>query len=277
MSANKSKQMLKAVALGLMVFAGSEMAQAQTWYRVNSSTEVFDLQIDTTEITHAHAGEITLTPYVGNNPGGVESPLGVVAAPTGTVTGPIIHTVCVDILGDLNNGYAYNFGTTGFAGQSGQNPHPWGVDTGGADAAQAIQNAAYLYDNLKSTLAGGSASEKAGVQLAIWAALYNTGAGQDWTQLDTGRFHVNSGDAVAKADAVTYLSTLLGANGNSPNSYDGNLMVTTNPNINAQEVLVPVPEPTTVLAGMLLLLPFGASTIRHLRRNTAQGASSTAA
>ena len=30
---------------------------------------------------------------------------------------------------------------------------------------------------------------------------------------------------------------------------------------------VPVPEPTTVIAGALLLLPFGASTLRMLRRN----------
>jgi len=29
----------------------------------------------------------------------------------------------------------------------------------------------------------------------------------------------------------------------------------------------PVPEPTTLIAGALLLLPFGASTLRMLRRN----------
>ncbi|MGH7951702.1 MAG: hypothetical protein ACREFE_07255 [Limisphaerales bacterium] len=33
--------------------------------------------------------------------------------------------------------------------------------------------------------------------------------------------------------------------------------------------VAPVPEPTTVLAGALLLLPFGASTLRILRRNRA--------
>jgi hypothetical protein len=31
----------------------------------------------------------------------------------------------------------------------------------------------------------------------------------------------------------------------------------------------PVPEPTTMIAGALLLLPFGASTLRVLRRRTA--------
>jgi hypothetical protein len=34
-------------------------------------------------------------------------------------------------------------------------------------------------------------------------------------------------------------------------------------------VAVPVPEPTTMIAGALLLLPFGASTLRILRRRTA--------
>jgi hypothetical protein len=37
---------------------------------------------------------------------------------------------------------------------------------------------------------------------------------------------------------------------------------------NAQDIriLAPVPEPTTILAGALLLLPFGASTLRILRK-----------
>jgi hypothetical protein len=38
--------------------------------------------------------------------------------------------------------------------------------------------------------------------------------------------------------------------------------------VNLDDVsLVPVPEPTTVIAGVLLLLPFGASTLRILNRN----------
>jgi hypothetical protein len=35
----------------------------------------------------------------------------------------------------------------------------------------------------------------------------------------------------------------------------------------ASEFSVPVPEPATIIAGALLLLPFGASTVRILRRN----------
>jgi hypothetical protein len=32
-------------------------------------------------------------------------------------------------------------------------------------------------------------------------------------------------------------------------------------------VLVPIPEPTTMIAGALLLLPFALSTLRRLRKN----------
>jgi hypothetical protein len=39
--------------------------------------------------------------------------------------------------------------------------------------------------------------------------------------------------------------------------------------IGGQEQLILVPEPTTMIAGALLLLPFGASTLRILRRRTA--------
>jgi hypothetical protein len=39
--------------------------------------------------------------------------------------------------------------------------------------------------------------------------------------------------------------------------------------LDASFVFTPVPEPTTMIAGALLLLPFGASTIRGLRKNRA--------
>jgi hypothetical protein len=37
----------------------------------------------------------------------------------------------------------------------------------------------------------------------------------------------------------------------------------------SSNALVPVPEPTTIISGVLMLLPFGASTLRILRRNRA--------
>jgi hypothetical protein len=45
------------------------------------------------------------------------------------------------------------------------------------------------------------------------------------------------------------------ANGSIQDTYSQNI-----------QVLAPVPEPTTMIAGALLLLPFGASTLRILRK-----------
>jgi len=36
--------------------------------------------------------------------------------------------------------------------------------------------------------------------------------------------------------------------------------------VEGPEGMVPVPEPSTIVAGLLLLLPFGASTLRALRK-----------
>ena len=85
--------------------------------------------------------------------------------------------------------------------------------------------------------------------------------------MNGGRFSVN-GTGGAYADAANYIQAatfnLL---------YDGSLLVP-DPNaqygLTAQEMIfdaVAVPEPTTLVAGALMLLPFGASTLRILRRN----------
>jgi hypothetical protein len=39
--------------------------------------------------------------------------------------------------------------------------------------------------------------------------------------------------------------------------------------VNVEVYGTPVPEPTTMIAGALLLLPFGVSTVRKLRKNRA--------
>ena len=81
---------------------------------------------------------------------------------------------------------------------------------------------------------------------------------------------MSSGDALARTLAETWLSQ---ANANA--KYTGYLLIPTPESqygLNAQEMfynVTPVPEPTTLIAGALLLLPFGASTLRVLRRNRA--------
>jgi hypothetical protein len=67
-------------------------------------------------------------------------------------------------------------------------------------------------------------------------------------------------------------STQQGADGSTqwllPNGSVTTLVADTeNSDMNVQVFGTPVPEPTTMIAGALLLLPFGASTLRLLRKN----------
>jgi hypothetical protein len=193
-------------------------------------------------------------------------------------------TVCTDIEGTLYLGspYQYNTPITPFSGQTGVNP-TWGAvntpayllsnPTDAANAAQAIQNAAYLfytYGQLTSTGLGGTLEQRAALQLAVWEALYDTtGSGNVLTA--GARFTVSGGsDSAAIALANTWLSGLTGNYG-----LTGYLLYPT-PGIESnadgeppQELLIganPVPEAPTVIAGALLLLPFGASAFKILRK-----------
>jgi len=299
MSAKKSNRRIQALALGLTAFVGVEQARAQTWYQIGATVEQINLTIDGSS-RGENAGDITLNPYAGT-PGGVQNPTGIIANPTGTPIGggSIVNTVCTDINGLVYLGQAYQYSTVPYAGQSGLDP-TWGAantpaavaGNGGnpvnpGQAAQAIQNAAFLYAGWSSSLTGGDIHAKAALQLAVWAALYDTGSGVAWGSVllpaAADRFHIQaaSGDATAIAEANWILTSSLGAGtGNSPKTYSGNLLKPTyqseTPGVNggepAQEMILtptPVPEPTTVLAGMLLLLPFGASTLRFVRRHSA--------
>jgi hypothetical protein len=71
----------------------------------------------------------------------------------------------------------------------------------------------------------------------------------------------------ASSDPVLWLENL-GIPGTNPDviSWDG---VNVNGDAYVQVEGSPVPEPSTYLAGALLLLPFGVSTVRKLRKNRA--------
>jgi hypothetical protein len=107
----------------------------------------------------------------------------------------------------------------------------------------------------------------AALQLAVWAALFDTTVSGTVTGT---RFTVSGGDAVAIALASSWL---LGLDGNY--GLTGYLLYPSQGReVNAdgeppQELLIvppAVPEPTTIIAGALLLLPFGGSTLRILRK-----------
>jgi hypothetical protein len=87
------------------------------------------------------------------------------------------------------------------------------------------------------------------------------------------------GDTLATLDSTVYGSTTFGQltvyeTGVEIGNWDNGIsIIPASANIDSITVTVstvsPVPEPTTMIAGALLLLPFGASTIRLLRKNRA--------
>jgi len=206
-----------------------------------------------------------------------------------------VITFCLDVSGGLNKivtGQLYEqvpFSST----TTGLNP-PWGTTgvlpdpTGNAAAASAaIQNAATAY-YLNGGSLGTDSAKWAALQLAIWEELYDTtvsGANANpGNPLGAGRFQVLStqiaGVAGTAANEVAGVAANpqppfpgfvlvpleMNANGTAKLDVNGNVI----PDRDFQEFLVgitPIPEPTTLIAGALLLLPFGASTMRFIRKN----------
>ena len=271
---SKPRCTIKTLALALGVGCFVSAASASVTYQINNSVadlETFNVTIDGQTTLGALTGgiQITRTAQTGGGP----------SLPANYVT------VCTDIQGTLYLGqsYVYNTPVTSFGGQTGVNP-TWGaVNTpaylsanantpDAANAAQAIQNAAHLfytYGQLTSTGVGGTPDQMAALQLAVWEALYDTTV--SGSVVTTGaRFTVSGGsDPAAIALANTWLSGLDGSYGLTgyllyPSQITG---------VNAdseppQELLMamPVPEAPTVVAGALLLLPFGASAFKILRK-----------
>ena len=146
-------------------------------------------------------------------------------------------------------------------------PNNW--STGG------IYNAAYLYNRYVDEAAGDNA-KGVGLALAMLDALYDsTGKGtMSGAGLSAGLFRATGASAGAASWYRTYILGVNTANIND-NKYDVGSVYRPvdkfgNEAANGQDFIVKgveVPEPTTIIAGALLLLPFGASTLRMLRRS----------
>ena len=183
-------------------------------------------------------------------------------------------TVCVDLKGTLYvpGNYGFSDATQFATGGNGIDP-TWGFHSDATDAAQAIQHAADLvYTHLvQGSDWANDATHWAALQLSVWDALYDTTADNYSTSqygLSSGRFRATGGTTSAITLADTWLSGI-----NMYATYSGSLLIpdpTSQHNATAQELFInvtPVPEPTTVLAGALLLLPFGMSTLRRKARS----------
>jgi hypothetical protein len=265
-----SKYLVRAMALAAAALWGVTAAQASTTFTIgNGGLETFTLTWDG-HTESALAGGIYLTYAGGANPPGS------------------FNTVCTDIGATVYLGQNYIYSAPAvFGGLDGILPS-WGAGNAGIplgtlwgdltdgqrdNASAAIQAAADIYYDHQGVLtdtSDGYLSRRAALQLAVWEALYDTTAGSTAYSLTGDRFSVSSGDLAARNLAATWLSQV-----DVNARYAGYLLIPDPQNqhgLYSQEMLynvTPVPEPTTMIAGALLLLPFGASTLRVLRRNRA--------
>ncbi len=177
-------------------------------------------------------------------------------------------SVCTDFGGSLYLGSTYTFNAP--VSTSSVLPGYAPVATWGQNASAAIQNAATLFANYSSALTSGNYDAAAGLQLAIWTALYdstavgaiNTGSGAEFLGVNNGS------DASAIADMNTYLAALAGL---TPSTTTEILTPSPagsaqgNPDGNAPQswlVYAPVPEASTVVSATLLLLSFGVCSLK---------------
>jgi hypothetical protein len=196
---------------------------------------------------------------------------------TQLTVGSTFESVCLSPEGDLNlSEHSYVETTFANAG-NGLNPNnSWGTD--------GIQNAAYLWQLFGHSVT--TASQGAGLAMAMYEAEYNSTGYGTLALAKNDVFVPNFGtDTTAAADCASYLQYLttygpgLANTGVEYNEQTGYILVpnptTPTADGNGQEFiilaantpnLIPVPEPTTMISGALLLLPFGASTLRILRK-----------
>ena len=196
-----------------------------------------------------------------------------ITATTATGGAPSSYvSVCTDFMGSLYLGNNYSYAApipTSGALAAGYNPDPsWGTA-----AAAAIQNASTLYANYSSVLTSGNYDAAAGLQLAVWTALYdstgvntlNTGSGATFLAVNNGA------DSTAITDEMAYLNALEGGTltGGSPVQIflpdpDDYTNGGNPPNVPPQGLLLyaPVPEASTVITATLLLLSFGICSLK---------------
>jgi hypothetical protein len=162
-----------------------------------------------------------------------------------TVNGVATPSYCIDIATEQTEGIAYNnysYATLASAPTSEAGPM-------NALGAADIEKLWAAYYNASLT----SQAVASALQVEIWIVVA-TG---------NGTYSVNeSGLDTATANELAAMQTAL-ASGSLKTEADLTALVSQT----GQAYVVAVPEPATMLAGALLLLPFGASTLRILRRN----------
>jgi hypothetical protein len=196
---------------------------------------------------------------------------------TGLTVGSQFESVCLSPSGDLGwTEHSYNYMSFGDAAPTAI-PAAWATATvNGVSGVQVgIQNAAYLWKVYGGTVTSGS--QGAGLAEAMYQVLYDSTGYGTLNTTKPSFTPLFGGDTVAQGYYTSYIADLE-ANGATVKANIQNMgMLVPNPEDSSigagQEFifLTPntpnvVPEPTTLISGALLLLPFGASTLRILRK-----------
>jgi hypothetical protein len=232
---------------------------------------------------------------VGTSPGDAQS---------GLSAGSQFNAVCLSPNGEIYSGYQYNFTYSSLSGASpGLNPGNYWAPNGIQDAAYLWNywggtklssfTSTLFGSSVNSSLTGGKAQEGAALALAMLDLLYNGGSASASYAISSSinKYAPNfNGDGQVQYDYNALISWYLanadspGTIGESQNTLTYGILVPDAPadggpgtGISGQEFmfispdqsnLTPVPEPTTLISGALLLLPFGASTLRILRKKS---------
>jgi hypothetical protein len=196
---------------------------------------------------------------------------------SGLSTDPTLWSTCLSPSGVLDwNPHTY-VSESFTAGSPGHNPAAWST-VGAPDSG--IQNAQFLWRMFSpAVIASGNADQGAGLVMAMYEVLYDS-TGYGTVAGGNGNFYITNwgGHSGAQSAYNTYLSAVssisVPENLASGNILRDSLYVSSGgtqstPGAGQDFIynLTPVPEPTTLIAGALLLVPFGASTIRFVRKS----------
>jgi hypothetical protein len=246
---NKFDKNIQALAAIVLACGLSSQAKADIDYQISD----YSLENVSVSINGGSSFETVLAGGIGITETGSSGSVG--NAPSSYVS------VCTDFGGSLYLGKSYSF-----AAPVNTTPAPAGY-TGYPNWSQqpyALENAATLFANYSSALTSGNSDAAAGLQLAIWSALYDsTGVGAVNT---SGTFQAASGSA-AYTDMNNYLTDLVGL---TPTSAEILLPDPVgspqgNPDGKPPQALLlvaPVPEASSMVAAGMLLLAFGMSSLK---------------
>jgi len=186
-----------------------------------------------------------------------------------TIGGKVIPGFCIDVAHDVSVGQVFNnYYYTSIMNAA--SPPAGPMNGYQAVDIEKLWTAYFSQAQVNSQTA-------AALQVAIWEELGN---GQPLGPGGTGGpgYTVTDGNPTDATTTAVFgqaatMMTSIAAGGSDANVAQASLLAINSTGLGGdgfgQSYVVPVPEPTTLIAGAMLLLPFGASTLRTLRRNRA--------